>query len=124
MTVEVSLGFTCIGVLALLNLSVKKVNIDSCSGLQTEATHTSTLNVVAHGDLSLFFFMFCHEDSSGWDSGHSNGFVNGIHENRTNRGFGGRGTPRNDRGGSGAWVCQRGGCSLTHPIQNACGDNP
>ena len=58
MTVEVSLGFTCIGVLALLNLSVKKVNIDSCSGLQTEATPTSTLNVVAHGDLSLFFSCF------------------------------------------------------------------
>ena len=30
------------------------MNIDSSSGLQTEATHTH--NVVAHGNLSFFFF--------------------------------------------------------------------
>uniref|UniRef100_A0A3P8PTE6 RNA helicase n=1 Tax=Astatotilapia calliptera TaxID=8154 RepID=A0A3P8PTE6_ASTCA len=37
-------------------------------------------------------------DSPGWDSGRTNGFVNGYHDNRTNGGFGGRGPPRNDRG--------------------------
>ncbi|XP_056888536.1 DEAD-box helicase 3 X-linked a isoform X4 [Takifugu flavidus] len=37
-------------------------------------------------------------DSSGWDGGRSNGFVNGYHDNRTNGGFGGRGPPRADRG--------------------------
>uniref|UniRef100_A0A668AFI6 RNA helicase n=1 Tax=Myripristis murdjan TaxID=586833 RepID=A0A668AFI6_9TELE len=37
-------------------------------------------------------------DSPGWDSGRSNGFVNGYHDNRMNGGFGGRGPPRNDRG--------------------------
>lgn len=36
-------------------------------------------------------------DSPGWDSGRSNGFVNGYHDNRTNGGFGGRGGARNDR---------------------------
>ncbi|XP_029936679.1 DEAD-box helicase 3 X-linked a isoform X7 [Myripristis murdjan] len=36
--------------------------------------------------------------SPGWDSGRSNGFVNGYHDNRMNGGFGGRGPPRNDRG--------------------------
>uniref|UniRef100_A0A8C8J9W7 RNA helicase n=1 Tax=Oncorhynchus tshawytscha TaxID=74940 RepID=A0A8C8J9W7_ONCTS len=43
-----------------------------------------------------------HEDSpGGWDSGRSNGFANGYHDNR-NTGFGGRGgPPRNDRGGRG-----------------------
>uniref|UniRef100_A0A8C5ATB9 RNA helicase n=1 Tax=Gadus morhua TaxID=8049 RepID=A0A8C5ATB9_GADMO len=45
----------------------------------------------------------------GWDGGRSNGFVNGIHANRMSGGFGGRGAPRNDRGGSGAWVGQRDG---------------
>ncbi|XP_029704386.1 DEAD-box helicase 3 X-linked a isoform X4 [Takifugu rubripes] len=37
-------------------------------------------------------------DSTGWDGGRSNGFVNGYHDNRTNGGFGGRGPPRADRG--------------------------
>ncbi|KAM9803181.1 DEAD-box helicase 3 X-linked a isoform X5 [Syngnathus typhle] len=38
-------------------------------------------------------------DSSGWDGGRSNGFVNGYHDNRSNGGgFGGRGPPRHDRG--------------------------
>ncbi|XP_057707944.1 putative ATP-dependent RNA helicase an3 isoform X2 [Corythoichthys intestinalis] len=37
-------------------------------------------------------------DSSGWDGGRSNGFVNGYHDNRTNGGFGGRAPPRHDRG--------------------------
>nr|XP_057938886.1 DEAD-box helicase 3 X-linked a isoform X6 [Doryrhamphus excisus] len=37
-------------------------------------------------------------DSPGWDSGRSNGFVNGYHDNRTNGGYGGRGPPRHDRG--------------------------
>ncbi|XP_049583280.1 DEAD-box helicase 3 X-linked a isoform X5 [Syngnathus scovelli] len=38
-------------------------------------------------------------DSSGWDGGRSNGFVNGYHDNRSNGGgFGGRGPPRQDRG--------------------------
>ena len=68
--------------------------------------------------------MFCHEDSPGWDGGHSNGFGNGIHEKRMNGGFGGRGTPRNDRGGRGKWVVERGGGSFTRPIQNAGGINP
>uniref|UniRef100_A0A8C7K700 RNA helicase n=1 Tax=Oncorhynchus kisutch TaxID=8019 RepID=A0A8C7K700_ONCKI len=45
-----------------------------------------------------------HEDSpGGWDSGRSNGFANGYHDNR-NTGFGGRGgPPRNDRGGRGSY---------------------
>ena len=64
------------------------------------------------GIFPLFFFMFCHEDLPGWDGGRSNGFVNGIHANRMSGGFGGRGAPRNDRGGSGAWVGQRGGAHL------------
>ncbi|XP_014019975.1 DEAD-box helicase 3 X-linked a isoform X3 [Salmo salar] len=39
----------------------------------------------------------------GWDSGRSNGFANGYHDNR-NAGFGGRGgPPRNDRGGRGSY---------------------
>ncbi|KAJ8253039.1 hypothetical protein GJAV_G00208440 [Gymnothorax javanicus] len=45
-------------------------------------------------------------DSPGWDSGRSNGYVNGYHDNRDNRfnsdrGYGGRGPARSDRGGRG-----------------------
>ncbi|XP_044222628.1 DEAD-box helicase 3 X-linked a isoform X2 [Thunnus albacares] len=58
-------------------------------------------------------------DSSGWDGGRSNGFVNGYHDNRTNGGFGGRGPPRNDRGGRGAYRGNRGGGSFNQPLQNA-----
>jgi len=47
--------------------------------------------------------MFCHEDPPGWDGGHSNGFVNGYHDNRTSGGYGGRGPPRNDIGGRRAY---------------------
>uniref|UniRef100_A0A671TSY1 RNA helicase n=1 Tax=Sparus aurata TaxID=8175 RepID=A0A671TSY1_SPAAU len=57
--------------------------------------------------------------SPGWDSGRSNGFVNGYHDNRTNGGFGGRGPPRNDRGGRGAYRGNRGGGSFNQPLQNA-----
>lgn len=70
---------------------------------------------------SLVFFVF-HEDSPGWDSGRSNGFVNGYHDNRTNGGFGGRGPPRNDRGGRGAYRGNRGGGSFNQPLQNAGGE--
>ncbi|XP_010888276.1 DEAD-box helicase 3 X-linked a isoform X3 [Esox lucius] len=47
------------------------------------------------------------DSSGGWESGRSNGFANGYHDNR-NGGFGGRsGPPRNDRGfggqDSGGW---------------------
>uniref|UniRef100_A0A671TZ89 RNA helicase n=1 Tax=Sparus aurata TaxID=8175 RepID=A0A671TZ89_SPAAU len=59
--------------------------------------------------------------SPGWDSGRSNGFVNGYHDNRTNGGFGGRGPPRNDRGGRGAYRGNRGGGSFNQPLQNADG---
>lgn len=65
---------------------------------------------------SLFVF---YEDSSGWDGGRSNGFVNGYHDNRTNGGFGGRGPPRADRGGRGAYRGNRGGGSFNQPMQNA-----
>uniref|UniRef100_A0A8C7SVP0 RNA helicase n=1 Tax=Oncorhynchus mykiss TaxID=8022 RepID=A0A8C7SVP0_ONCMY len=42
-----------------------------------------------------------NDSPGGWDSGRSNGFANGYHDNR-NTGFGGRGgPPRNDRGFSG-----------------------
>ncbi|CAI5670562.1 DEAD-box helicase 3 X-linked a isoform X11 [Oreochromis niloticus] len=58
-------------------------------------------------------------DSPGWDSGRTNGFVNGYHDNRTNGGFGGRGPPRNDRGGRGAYRGNRGGGSFNQPLQNA-----
>ncbi|XP_049449322.1 LOW QUALITY PROTEIN: DEAD-box helicase 3 X-linked a [Epinephelus fuscoguttatus] len=58
-------------------------------------------------------------DSPGWDGGRSNGFVNGYHDNRTNGGFGGRGPPRNDRGGRGAYRGNRGGGSFNQPLQNA-----
>ncbi|TNN03757.1 DEAD-box helicase 3 X-linked a isoform X2 [Takifugu flavidus] len=58
-------------------------------------------------------------DSSGWDGGRSNGFVNGYHDNRTNGGFGGRGPPRADRGGRGAYRGNRGGGSFNQPMQNA-----
>uniref|UniRef100_A0A672IZZ8 RNA helicase n=1 Tax=Salarias fasciatus TaxID=181472 RepID=A0A672IZZ8_SALFA len=47
-------------------------------------------------------------DSPGWDGGRSNGFVNGYHDNRANGGYGGRGPPRNDRGGRSAY-CGNGG---------------
>ncbi|XP_019896543.1 DEAD-box helicase 3 X-linked a isoform X7 [Esox lucius] len=48
-----------------------------------------------------------NDSSGGWESGRSNGFANGYHDNR-NGGFGGRsGPPRNDRGfggqDSGGW---------------------
>lgn len=59
------------------------------------------------------------EDSSGWDGGRINGFVNGYHDNRTNGGYGGRGPPRNDRGGRGAYRGNRGGGSFNQPMQNA-----
>uniref|UniRef100_A0A671TZP3 RNA helicase n=1 Tax=Sparus aurata TaxID=8175 RepID=A0A671TZP3_SPAAU len=59
------------------------------------------------------------DHSPGWDSGRSNGFVNGYHDNRTNGGFGGRGPPRNDRGGRGAYRGNRGGGSFNQPLQNA-----
>ncbi|XP_011604765.1 DEAD-box helicase 3 X-linked a isoform X2 [Takifugu rubripes] len=58
-------------------------------------------------------------DSTGWDGGRSNGFVNGYHDNRTNGGFGGRGPPRADRGGRGAYRGNRGGGSFNQPMQNA-----
>ncbi|KAM9343511.1 DEAD-box helicase 3 X-linked a isoform 1-T1 [Pholidichthys leucotaenia] len=57
--------------------------------------------------------------SPGWDTGRSNGFVNGYHDNRTNGGFGGRGAPRNDRGGHDAYRGNRGGGSFNQPLQNA-----
>uniref|UniRef100_A0A668V2X3 RNA helicase n=1 Tax=Oreochromis aureus TaxID=47969 RepID=A0A668V2X3_OREAU len=65
--------------------------------------------------LSFFFSIFLfppNKDSPGWDSGRTNGFVNGYHDNRTNGGFGGRGPPRNDRGGRGAYRGNRGGGSF------------
>ncbi|XP_029936682.1 DEAD-box helicase 3 X-linked a isoform X10 [Myripristis murdjan] len=58
-------------------------------------------------------------DSPGWDSGRSNGFVNGYHDNRMNGGFGGRGPPRNDRGGRSGYRGNRGGGSFNQPLQNA-----
>lgn len=64
-----------------------------------------------------------HEDSSGWDGGRSNGFVNGYQDNRSNGGFGGRGAPRNDRGGRGAYRGNRGGGSFNQPLQNAGVEN-
>ncbi|XP_014886181.1 DEAD-box helicase 3 X-linked a isoform X1 [Poecilia latipinna] len=57
-------------------------------------------------------------DSPGWDGGRTNGFVNGFHDNRTNGGFGGRGPPRNDRGGRGAYRGNRGRGSFNQPLQN------
>lgn len=71
--------------------------------------------------LSLYPF-FAHKDSPGWDSGRTNGFVNGYHDNRTNGGFGGRGAPRNDRGGRGAYRGNRGGGSFNQPLQNTGGE--
>lgn len=61
-------------------------------------------------------------DSSGWDGGRSNGFVNGYHDNRANGGYGGRGPPRNDRGGRGAYRGNRGGGSVPQPMPSAGGD--
>ncbi|XP_053296456.1 DEAD-box helicase 3 X-linked a isoform X14 [Pleuronectes platessa] len=58
-------------------------------------------------------------DSPGWDGGRSNGYVNGFHDNRTNGGFGGRGPPRIDRGGRGAYRGNRGGGSFNQPLLNA-----
>ncbi|XP_053296454.1 DEAD-box helicase 3 X-linked a isoform X12 [Pleuronectes platessa] len=57
--------------------------------------------------------------SPGWDGGRSNGYVNGFHDNRTNGGFGGRGPPRIDRGGRGAYRGNRGGGSFNQPLLNA-----
>ncbi|XP_030639209.1 DEAD-box helicase 3 X-linked b isoform X2 [Chanos chanos] len=65
-------------------------------------------------------------DSPGWDSGRSNGFVNGYHDGRDNRmngernSFGGRGPPRNDRGGRGGYRGGRGSSSYNpiQPMQN------
>ncbi|XP_028993023.1 DEAD-box helicase 3 X-linked a isoform X2 [Betta splendens] len=62
-------------------------------------------------------------DSPGWDNGRTNGFVNGYHDNRTNGGFGGRGPPRNDRGGRGAYRGNRGEGSFNQPLQNAAFGN-
>lgn len=45
--------------------------------------------------------------------------MNGYHDNRTNGGFGGRGPPRNDRGGRGAYRGNGGGGSFNQPMQNA-----
>uniref|UniRef100_A0A8C8J852 RNA helicase n=1 Tax=Oncorhynchus tshawytscha TaxID=74940 RepID=A0A8C8J852_ONCTS len=62
-----------------------------------------------------------HEDSpGGWDSGRSNGFANGYHDNR-NTGFGGRGgPPRNDRGGRGSYRGNgMGGASFNQPMHIA-----
>uniref|UniRef100_A0A8C7SVL3 RNA helicase n=1 Tax=Oncorhynchus mykiss TaxID=8022 RepID=A0A8C7SVL3_ONCMY len=65
-----------------------------------------------------------HEDSpGGWDSGRSNGFANGYHDNR-NTGFGGRGgPPRNDRGGRGSYRGNgMGGASFNQPMHIAGGE--
>lgn len=72
--------------------------------------------------LSQSSSLFLSKDSPGWDGGRSNGFVNGYHDNRTNGGFGGRGPPRNDRGGRSAYRGNRGGGSFNQPMQNAGGD--
>ncbi|KAJ8004673.1 hypothetical protein DPEC_G00138760 [Dallia pectoralis] len=56
-----------------------------------------------------------NDSPGGWDSGRSNGFANGYHDNR-NGGFGGRGgPPRNDRGFGG----QEGGSWGGAPRQDA-----
>uniref|UniRef100_A0A3Q0TA83 RNA helicase n=1 Tax=Amphilophus citrinellus TaxID=61819 RepID=A0A3Q0TA83_AMPCI len=60
----------------------------------------------------ISFFFSPNKDSPGWDAGRTNGFVNGYHDNRTNGGFGGRGPPRTDRGGRGAYRGNRGGGSF------------
>lgn len=78
--------------------------------------------MLPHNTLILLCFFFLHEDSPGWDSGRSNGFVNGYHDNRANGGFGGRGPPRNDRGGRGAYRGNRGGGTFNQPLQNAGGE--
>uniref|UniRef100_A0A672SGD8 RNA helicase n=1 Tax=Sinocyclocheilus grahami TaxID=75366 RepID=A0A672SGD8_SINGR len=60
------------------------------------------------------------KDSSGWDGGRSNGFVNGYHDGRVNgtANFG-RGPPRNDRGGRGGFRGSRNGGPFTQPMHNA-----
>uniref|UniRef100_A0A3P8Z743 RNA helicase n=1 Tax=Esox lucius TaxID=8010 RepID=A0A3P8Z743_ESOLU len=58
--------------------------------------------------------------SGGWESGRSNGFANGYHDNR-NGGFGGRsGPPRNDRGGRGSYRSNTmGGPPFNQPVHAA-----
>lgn len=92
-----------------------------------ERAYRQIINVSANSPsirpspLTILFF-FSLKDSPGWDGGRSNGFVNGYHDNRTNGGFGGRGPPRNDRGGRSAYRGNRGGGSFNQPMQNAGGD--
>uniref|UniRef100_A0A8C7KI89 RNA helicase n=1 Tax=Oncorhynchus kisutch TaxID=8019 RepID=A0A8C7KI89_ONCKI len=70
-------------------------------------------------------FVVSEHDNSpgGWDSGRSNGFANGYHDNR-NTGFGGRGgPPRNDRGGRGSYRGNgMGGASFNQPMHIAGGE--
>ncbi|XP_010888275.1 DEAD-box helicase 3 X-linked a isoform X2 [Esox lucius] len=60
------------------------------------------------------------DSSGGWESGRSNGFANGYHDNR-NGGFGGRsGPPRNDRGGRGSYRSNTmGGPPFNQPVHAA-----
>ncbi|XP_018594685.1 putative ATP-dependent RNA helicase an3 isoform X13 [Scleropages formosus] len=66
-------------------------------------------------------------DSPGWDSSRSNGYMNGYHDGRDNRmngdrsGFGGRGPSRTDRGGRGGYRGNRGGGSFnqSQPMPNS-----
>ncbi|XP_010888278.1 DEAD-box helicase 3 X-linked a isoform X5 [Esox lucius] len=61
-----------------------------------------------------------NDSSGGWESGRSNGFANGYHDNR-NGGFGGRsGPPRNDRGGRGSYRSNTmGGPPFNQPVHAA-----
>lgn len=97
-----------------------------CTGLLTQISNMPLSAFPNNSFLSFFFSIFLfppNKDSPGWDSGRTNGFVNGYHDNRTNGGFGGRGPPRNDRGGRGAYRGNRGGGSFNQPLQNAGGKN-
>lgn len=111
--------------LSVMRLMGKQWKTDSClvRTMSTDKYCTRYFNTCRIMCLlkPCVFFVF-HEDSPGWDSGRSNGFVNGYHDNRTNGGFGGRGPPRNDRGGRGAYRGNRGGGSFNQPLQNAGGE--
>ncbi|KAK1798090.1 hypothetical protein P4O66_000585 [Electrophorus voltai] len=60
---------------------------------------------------------------AGWDSGRSNGFVNGYHDGRDGRvngsgAFGNRGSLRSDRGGRGGFKGRGGAYNPIQPVQN------
>lgn len=114
-------GFHSILCILFLNKLAKKI-LAKLKLVRSKCNYTSIRLIGSLVIFSLYTFFFVFEDSPGWDGGRTNGYVNGFHDNRTNGGFGGRGPPRNDRGGRGAYPGNRGGGSFNQPLQNTGGE--